>query len=222
MLDLPAKQMGVTLLEIIIALVVVSVMITLSIPAVSGWADHNRLKATADAIIDGLQLAKMEAVRRNTLARFVLTDTPSFTAANGGQAGDWEVCISDTGSYLNNKVQGWAGTEVGTPAKIGMSTVALANQNFATPLAAGAGLTGYVPPLNTTCAGTTVANTNANVTFDAMGRVSNTNIVSNITRIDILPARAENAKKRLVIIINPQGQIKMCNPASQDVNQQCS
>jgi hypothetical protein len=57
--------------------------------------------------------------------------------------------------------------------------------------------------------------------FDAMGRAAATNYTSNVTRIDILNARPNNNAKRLVITINPQGQIKMCNPASQDTNQQC-
>lgn len=217
------QQQGMTLVELVISMALVGGMMALAVPAVGDWSDANRVKATGDSMLNGLQLAKMEAVRQNTRARFVLTDTPTFTTALGGQAGDWEVCTADNaGSFLNNQGQVWFGTEVGTPARVGISTAALATQNYATPLAAGTGLTGFVPPAGTQCAGTTAADTNVNVTFDAMGRMATTNLIApSITRIDILNARPNNANKRLVIIINPQGQIKLCNPASQDPNQRC-
>ncbi len=215
------KQIGASLLEVVLAMAVMGTMIGLSIPAAADWADSNRIKATADAMINGLELAKMEAVRRNTRTRFTLTDTATFSTTAGGQSGDWELCIADSsGSYvdsvtgLGNVEQSWTATEVGKPSKIGVSTATLTGQNFNTPLAVGAGLTGKAAG----CVGTTTATTNVNVTFDAMGRSAAT---TNITRIDILNARSGNDKKRLVITINTQGQIKLCNPASMDVNQRC-
>ena len=210
------KQLGVTLLELMIAIAVLGAMIGLSIPAVSDWADNNRIKATADAMMNGLQKARMEAVRQNTPARFVLTDTPTYNVTAGGQAGDWEICTADnTGSFVGNRGNFWYNTEVGNPPKIGISTAVLSGQNFNTPLAAGAGLTG----LAIGCVGTTAATTNVNVTFDAMGRTMG---ATNITRIDILNSRPNNSKKRLVITINTQGQVHLCNPASLDANMRCN
>lgn len=210
------KQTGTTLIELMIAMAVLAAMITLSIPAVSDWADNNRLKATADAIYNGVQLAKMEAVRQNTQARFVLLDTSTYSAAAGGQSGDWEVCVADSaGSFIGNQGQVWFAGEVGKPTKIGVSTAALTGQNFNTALTAGAGLTG----LAAGCVGTSTATTNVNVTFNAMGQTVGT---GNITRIDILNARPNNSNRRLVITVNPQGQIKLCNPASADANMRCN
>lgn len=216
MLMLIRKQAGVTLIELMVAMAVLAVMITLSIPAVSDWADNNRLKATADAVYNGLQLAKMEAVRQNTQARFALLDTATYTTAAGGQSGDWEVCVADnTGSFIGNQGQIWIATEVGKPSKIGASTAALSGQNFNTALTAGAGLTG----LAAGCVGTNAATTNVNVTFNAMGQTIGT---GNITRIDILNARPNNSNRRLVITVSSQGQIKLCNPASADANMRCN
>ncbi|MFY9261471.1 MAG: prepilin-type N-terminal cleavage/methylation domain-containing protein [Gallionella sp.] len=227
MLTLTDKQQGMTLLEVIISLVVAGGMMALGLPVAGDWIDANRIKATADSMLNGLQLTKMEAVRRNTRSRFVLTDTPTFSALPnvGGQAGDWEMCTADsTGSFVGNRDQVWRATENGTPVRIGVSTAALATQNFNQPLAAGAGLTGYPdtsPAPQLGCQGTTATTINTNVTFDAMGRVFTGNLTPNVTRIDILNARTGNAQKRLVITINPQGQIKLCNPASLDPNQRC-
>jgi type IV fimbrial biogenesis protein FimT len=218
MLTSANKQWGMTLLEVIISLVVAGGMMALAVPSVGDWIDANRVKATADSMLNGLQLTKMEAVRRNARARFSLTDSPIFDAVTGGQEGDWEICNAQySGSFVGGQDQVWIATENGTPVKVGVSTAALSTQNYATPLAAGAGLTGYPAK----CAGTTAADTNTNVTFDAMGRVSTLNVTSNVTRIDILNSRPNNNNKRLVILINPQGQIRMCNPASQDPNQRC-
>ncbi len=216
MLSSARQQRGVTLLELIIALSVLAAAISMSIPAVSDWADNNRIKATADAMINGLQKARMEAVRQNVPARFVLTDTPTYNATAGGQSGDWEICTSDNnGSFVGNRGNFWYNTEVGKPPKIGVSTAALTGQVFTTPLAAGAGLTG----LGNNCVGTTPATSNVNVTFDAMGRTMGT---GNITRIDILNSRPNNSNKRLVITISSQGQVDLCNPASLDVNLKCN
>lgn len=220
MLTLAHKQQGMTLIELVIGMVLVGGMMTLAVPAIGDWSDANRIRATADYMLNGLQLAKMEAVRQNTRSRFVLTDTPTFStvAGVGGQAGDWEICVADnTGSMVGNQGQVWINTEIGTPPKIGVSTAALTTQNFAQPLAAGAGLTGLVGA----CVGTTAATINTNVMFDAMGRVPLSNVTPNVTRIDILNSRPNNSNKRLVITISPQGQIKLCNPASQDPNQRC-
>jgi type IV fimbrial biogenesis protein FimT len=226
MLTSADKQRGMTLLELIISLVVAGGMMALGLPAAGDWVDANRIKATADSMLNGLQLAKMEAVRQNTFSRFSLIDTPTFSTVPGvgGQAGDWEICTADsTGSFVGNRDQVWLATENGTPVRIGVSTAALSTQNFNLPLAAGVGLTGYVDTSAglVGCQGTTTATINTNVSFDAMGRVSTSNITSNVTRIDILNARMGNAQKRLVITINPQGQIKLCNPASLDPNQRC-
>lgn len=210
---LSRTQQGLTLIELIIAMAVTGTMLTLAIPAVANWSDNNRMKATADALLSGLQLAKMEAVRRNTRAQFALTDAP----AAGGQSGNWEICIADSlGGFVIQGSSWWA-TEVGTATRIGVSTSTLTGQNFATPLAAGAALTGYLDG----CVGSSVASTNVNVTFDPLGRIAANTITPSITRIDILNARPDNAKRRLVIRINPQGQIKLCNPASGDANQRC-
>ncbi|MDD2776905.1 MAG: GspH/FimT family pseudopilin [Gallionella sp.] len=218
MLTSANKQQGMTLLEVIISLVLAGGMMALAVPSVADWIDVSRIKATADSMLNGLQLAKMEAVRHNARARFYLTDNPTFDPATGGQGGDWEICNAQySGSFVGGQGQVWLATENGTPVKIGVSTDLLAAQDYATPLAAGSGLTGYAA----VCAGTTAADTNANVTFDAMGRASNISVTSNVTRIDILNSRPNNNDKRLVIIINPQGQIKLCNPASQDPNQRC-
>lgn len=226
MLTLAHKQQGMTLIELVISMVLVGGMMALAVPAVGDWTDANRIRVTADSILNGLQLAKMEAVRKNTRTRFVLTDTATYStvAGGGGQAGDWEICIADnTGSLVGNRGQAWVATENGTPVKIGVSTAALSAQNFTQPLAAGAGLTGYVDTSTTQfgCQGTTSTTINTNVMFDAMGRVSTGNVTANVTRIDILNSRPNNKDKRLVIMINPQGQIKLCNPASQDPNQRC-
>ncbi len=205
-------QRGLTLIELIISLALVGTMITLAIPAVGNWSDNNRMKATADALLSGLNLAKMEAVRRNTRAKLVLTDNATAT----GKGADWEICVANNlGSFAGNQGQVWVGTEVGTATQVGISTATA--QNYNTPLTAGAGLAGY--PAG--CTGTTAADTNPNVTFDAMGRIAANTVISSVTRIDILNARPDNANRRLVIRINPQGQIKLCNPASGDVNQRC-
>lgn len=55
-------QRGVTLIEVLLALVLLVVLVTRAIPAFGQWLDRQRLQGTARAIAADLQLAREEAV----------------------------------------------------------------------------------------------------------------------------------------------------------------
>lgn len=76
-------QRGVTLIELIIGIAVLSIVLVLGVPSYSEWIQNSRLRNTAEAILNGLQLARAEAVARNTSVRF-----------SRGAGGAWTVCLN--------------------------------------------------------------------------------------------------------------------------------
>lgn len=56
---------GVTLIELLVALLLLAILATLAFPSVVAMMDKYRLKGAVDHFASDLQFAKMEAVRRN-------------------------------------------------------------------------------------------------------------------------------------------------------------
>lgn len=81
----PRKQLGVTLIELIIGIVIVGIVLALAMPSYSTWIQNTRLRNGAESILNGLQLARAEAVRRNVNVCFTL-----------GANTAWQVALWDT------------------------------------------------------------------------------------------------------------------------------
>jgi len=77
MLKLPAPGRGFTLIEVMITLVVLGVLIALGAPSFSDWTRNQQIRSASEAILNGLQVARGEAVRRNLLVQFQLTSLPT-------------------------------------------------------------------------------------------------------------------------------------------------
>ena len=56
---------GFTLLEFLVTLVVISIMVTIGIPSFHSMITKHRLKGATEAIYSDLQLARLEAIKRN-------------------------------------------------------------------------------------------------------------------------------------------------------------
>lgn len=63
---------GFTLIELMITIVVLGVLIMLAMPTFSAWIQNTRIRTTAESIVNGLQVARGEAVRRNSSVQFVM------------------------------------------------------------------------------------------------------------------------------------------------------
>lgn len=190
------KQGGVTLIELMIGIVIVSLLMVIGAPSFSLWIQNTQTRTAAESIQNGLQIARTEAVRRNANVRFNLTDA-------GGKV-VWTVCLNVTASpcATADTVQSRSSSEGGVNARAGVSVAALPSPipagHFNTTLPAGAGLP-------------------AGVTFDGMGRVpalnpDGTANNDDITRIDVTNA-ANAGVRRMVIVIGTGGQTRMCDPA---------
>jgi type IV fimbrial biogenesis protein FimT len=82
MLRARASQHGFNLIEILISLAVLGVLISLGAPAFSGWLQNQQIRAAAEAILNGVQVARGQAIGRNLAVQLALM--PDLTG--------WTVC----------------------------------------------------------------------------------------------------------------------------------
>jgi len=67
---MPAK--GFTLIELVITITVVAVLIALGLPSFTEWIQNTQVRNAAESALNGLQVARSEAVRRNGYTQFIL------------------------------------------------------------------------------------------------------------------------------------------------------
>jgi len=67
-------QTGVSLIEVIIGLAVLGLLMALGVPQYSSFMANARLRATTESIANGLNMARAEAVNRNTRVELVFTN----------------------------------------------------------------------------------------------------------------------------------------------------
>jgi type IV fimbrial biogenesis protein FimT len=73
------RQRGVTLIELMLALLVLAVLLTLGVPSFKAWLQNTQIRTATDALMNGLQIARTEAVRRNTIVYFALESGTDWT-----------------------------------------------------------------------------------------------------------------------------------------------
>ncbi|WP_268238359.1 GspH/FimT family pseudopilin [Silvimonas iriomotensis] len=93
----PPRQRGVTLIELVIVLAITALLVALSAPALQQYMLNNRIRAVAEQMRDGIQKARLEAVRRNTPVNFSQTDA----SGNLGSAGTgWSIGLPGVSSMI--------------------------------------------------------------------------------------------------------------------------
>jgi type IV fimbrial biogenesis protein FimT len=76
------RPRGFTLIELMTALAIFGVAITLSAPSMSVWMQNSQVRTVAESIQDGLQIARNEAVRRNRLVAFTVDSDTGWTVTD--------------------------------------------------------------------------------------------------------------------------------------------
>ncbi|HSA48159.1 MAG TPA: GspH/FimT family pseudopilin [Candidatus Competibacteraceae bacterium] len=89
------RQAGMTLIELMIGIVVFAILLALGAPTFSRWTQNSQIRNSAEAIHNGLMLARAEAVRRNTTVRFQLVTTTTSACALSATGGNWVVSLDD-------------------------------------------------------------------------------------------------------------------------------
>jgi type IV fimbrial biogenesis protein FimT len=65
MLTRGAPQRGFNIIEVLVTLVVLGILISLGAPSLAEWIQNSQIRAAGEAIVNGLQVARAEAIQRN-------------------------------------------------------------------------------------------------------------------------------------------------------------
>jgi type IV fimbrial biogenesis protein FimT len=183
MLKRRSAQRGFSIIEVLVGIAIVSLMLGVVAPQMSTWVQNTQLRSAAESISSGIQLARVEALRRNTHVAFELTSATSTA---------WHICLFDP---IGNAC---TGTDISSrPAKEAGET-----------MRAGVDTTGTTDPASAIAGGTAVP---ALVAFDPLGRIATTS-PTNIRRVDIRNPNMSTGERRLVVLVSPGGQVRMCDP----------
>lgn len=185
---------GFSLIELLVSVSLLGVLLAMALPAFSEWIRNNQVRVAAETLREGLQLARSEAVKRNTRMRMQLVTSLDNSCA-----------LSTAGPY-------WivnAGSSV-TPAGA-----------CATPISATT--TPYVvqaSPATASATKVTVLASQAVVAFDAAGRQAvtlNPNTVLGRLQVDISSPGGTcllsgGNVRCLRLYVNTGGEVRMCDP----------
>jgi len=188
------RQQGFSLIELMVGITLAAILMALAFPSIQSGMQNRQIRAAADAVQNGLQVARTEALRRNRNVKFQL-----------GTGNSWVVgCETvDTGT---DPVTG----EVNCPATIqsrdqqeGSATATVATSQLVSD--------------GSTPATTTFTD---KVSFTPLGRTtSGTLPAGNLALFDITNpvagtcAASGGEMRCLRVVVSATGQIRMCDPA---------
>jgi type IV fimbrial biogenesis protein FimT len=100
-----ATQRGFTLIELLVGLAIFGILIVSALPSYTAWIQNTKIRNAAESVQNGLQLARSEAVMRNTNVQFVF-------GTNSG----WSVSVVTPPEPLQTRAaeQGSAGVTIAT------------------------------------------------------------------------------------------------------------
>jgi type IV fimbrial biogenesis protein FimT len=182
-LTFSSRTRGFTLIELMIGLAILSLLMMLGFPAFMTMLQNQKLRAGAESILNGLQNARAEAVKRNVQVQFMLTNddviSANVSAALPNTAGqNWVVRASSGGFYEF------------VESKYGTTTVTVAGSNPTGTFNGTVTFTGL---------GTTTLNSSAALQV--------ANLAGGACVAGGGPMRCLN------VVVSPGGQVKMCDPS---------
>ncbi|QKS29208.1 MAG: type II transport protein GspH [Candidatus Accumulibacter similis] len=181
-------QRGFSLIELLVGIVILGVLMAMAVPRFSDWLRNARIRTSAEAIQNGLQLARAEAVRRNATVRFQLVNTiddscaldtagPHWVVSMDNPAGQCASAPSDTAAPRIIQVRNRAEGSVQTLVAAGQSAFVFNGLGRLTPVPAG------------------------NVAIDVSSTTGGTCVASG------------GSVRCLRLVVSVGGQIRMCDPA---------
>lgn len=115
----PSGGRGFSLIELMVTIAVTAILMTVALPSFTNWIQNTKVRSTAEALQNGIRLAKTEAVRRSRLVDFRLTAaTPAKDAAASKTGSNWYVqqtaslLAADSDLYVQGSSLGGANANV--------------------------------------------------------------------------------------------------------------
>ncbi|MDO8596025.1 MAG: GspH/FimT family pseudopilin [Sulfuricaulis sp.] len=88
-------QHGTTLIEMLIGIAILGILIAVGLPSYRGWIQNTQIRTAAESVLNGMQLARNEAVRRNINVQLVL-----------GAQSTWTITVPSTAEQIQTRTYG--------------------------------------------------------------------------------------------------------------------
>lgn len=199
------RQDGFTLIEVLIAVSIISILLFLALPNMSIWLNNSQVRTTGETLLSGISVARTEAMRRNAVVQFQLTTSLDSSCALSQAGKNWVVSLGNPASLCH------------------MAPAPLDDAN--PPTAADAKIIQKKSGDEGSQSAVVAATGSSTLYFNGLGRLTSPLGAANITQINISNPTggtcqhqdAVNGKMRcLRITISAGGQVKMCDPAVLD------
>jgi type IV fimbrial biogenesis protein FimT len=192
---------GINIIEMMVTVAIVVILVGLGAPGIGEWIKNAQIRNTAESISSGLQMARLEALRRNASLSFYLTNDLSASCALSITGRQWIV------TYLNS---------AGFTSKCNASFF---NEAFPDTDTTNNPHPQILKKSSISNSGSTQVNASVNtIVFNAMGRID-LNEMSGVSfpiTVDITNPSAGACKKAgtvrcMRVLITSGGQIRMCD-----------
>jgi type IV fimbrial biogenesis protein FimT len=192
-------QQGFTLLELLVAITVFSVLTVLAIPQFAVWTQSVKLRSVSEALQNDLRMAQGEAIRQNRQVTFSLISAPGasspviFKSSSAGTT----TAPTSTFTALNTGTNWMAYTVPVLNGEVYRYVAGGDNGNLEAPVQ----IAGFstVGTIGTTNGGGTA---NGTITFSSLGRIA----ADQHFAITNAPGRT------LWVQVNTGGSIRLCDP----------
>jgi len=188
------RQRGFSLIELMVTMVILVLLMVAAMPSIGTWLDNTRIRNEGDSIVNGLQTARAEAVRRNENVSFWLVQlTDPATLANdctlSDTSGSWIVSVSGPASHC-------ADDPTSTSASTNPEGIIVGR-----PLGADSARVSVKAVNSAGTAGTYV-------TFNGFGRVTDSNSIAEID----LDGTGGATYRNLHVLVSTSGSVRLCDP----------
>jgi type IV fimbrial biogenesis protein FimT len=186
-----SPQRGFTVVELMIGVALLAIVLAIGGPSFATWMQNLQIRNMSEAMQNGIQLARAEAVRRNSQVRFQLVDSLAAGCALATTGPNWIVSMDSA---------------VGDCASVNMADAAApAAPRVIQARSSGEGSRNAV-----------VAASQSTIVFNGLGRVTPAplaDITINVTNpIGGACSSASGPMRCLRIVVGAGGQIRMCDP----------
>lgn len=171
------------MMELIVVVAIVAILAALALPNFSVWIQNGQIRNAAEAIQNGLQLSRAEAVKRNTNVQFILTSVNS-----GGTGSDWTLsCVTPVADLNGDGVVDCPGTGL-VPPEIQKRPAVDGSRNAA------------------------VTATQSTIIFNGAGRANAASTINITNPVGGACAVDAGDMRCLRVTVTIGGQIRMCDP----------
>ena len=89
------RSAGFTLVELMVAITILAIMLFIALPNFAVWMQNTQIRTAGEAVLNGMQLARAEAIRRNTNVEL------RMDASSG-----WTARVAGTGEVIQSRLAG--------------------------------------------------------------------------------------------------------------------